>query len=430
MQLVSARGAQKRRDESKKLSMYSKQWSPGDTLRVFYPIFFQDGRPEIAVGAVWGHNVSDIKGLGLKTAFIPSTTDFDENALPIGQPDITYQFSQIARVFVNGQKAVEEAAVLNKNWPSESARKEALKTIEEKFDAKNNMKAIRPIIGKAQYYISTEVVSIKIVNGVPNTETIAVTSEPLSNQKIAKLYALMDDPKYAPQEGDEFFEVEWKYTASAEKAESARGATAVGLTPEYRLQTQFADAYKHVSGFFNQVARDPVSIQRRATRAIDPARVRQALTQYSFLNSGYLDAAVEEDVAVLTKHADLIKELEVVKTMANEELIAKINEAIAAMAVSRPTVAPEIPTPVMSTVTQEVPTMASETSTPVAMPVATPAPEVSAPVAADPVASTPQIPNLGTVTGAPNIQQLLNNPNNAGLAGEDSLEDVDFSTMV
>ena len=59
----------------------------------------------MAVGAVWGHQVSDIKGLGLKTSFIPSTTEFDADGQPIGQPDITYQFSMIAKVFIDGRKA-------------------------------------------------------------------------------------------------------------------------------------------------------------------------------------------------------------------------------------------------------------------------------------------------------------------------------------
>ena len=52
---LTARGAQKTRNESRKLSMYSKQWAPGDTLRVFYPIFWVDGKPEINVGALYGH---------------------------------------------------------------------------------------------------------------------------------------------------------------------------------------------------------------------------------------------------------------------------------------------------------------------------------------------------------------------------------------
>ena len=99
---LSARGAQKTRNESKKLSMYSKQWAPGDTLRVLYPVYWENGRPELAVGAVWGHSVSDIKGLGLKTAFIPSTNSFNEDGEPIGPADITYQFSMIAGAFVQG----------------------------------------------------------------------------------------------------------------------------------------------------------------------------------------------------------------------------------------------------------------------------------------------------------------------------------------
>ena len=207
---ISARGCQKTRNDSKKLGMYSKQWSPGDTLRVFYPIYWEDGQPEIAVGALWGHNVSDIKGLGLKTAFIPSLTEF-RDGVPVGKPDLTYQFSLIAPVFVAGAKLQEEANILSKKFPTEAARKEALKTIEEKYDSKNNMSAVKPIIGRAQYYISTEVVSFKFNNGIYDKESIALSSAPLSGQTIDRLYAILNDPKYRPAEGEERLEVEWKY---------------------------------------------------------------------------------------------------------------------------------------------------------------------------------------------------------------------------
>lgn len=413
---LSARGAQRKREESKKLSMYSKQWLPGDVLRVFYPIYWVDGKPEIAVGAIWGHSVSDIKGLGLKTAFIPSTTEFDENAMPIGPADITYQFSQIAKVFVNGAKRVEEQAVMSKNWPNESSRKEALKAIEDKYDTKNNRQAVRPIIGKAQYYISTEVLSIKLVNEVPNTDSIAVTSAPLSNQTIDRLYAIMSDPKYAPQEGDQFLEVEWKYPTNSDKGESARSAAPVGLTPEYRIMNQFPDAYSKLESMMPNVIRDSASITRRATRSVDPSRVRAALTQYAFLKSEYLDAADEEDAETLCKHCDLVKELDIVRTITNQELVGKIQSAIAEMNVAAPVVPSSIPTPA-----EPVPQIA-----PAAPVVPTPA----APVVPEPVApAAPVVPDLPITPGAPSLNNLLNNVNNAGI-DEGAMQDVDFTSVV
>ena len=129
MQLVSMSGAQKQRAESKKLSMYSKQWSPGDTMRVFFPLFRLEDTVDIAVGAVWGHSVGDIKELGLKTAFIPSLTQFDDSGAPIGEPDITYKFSLIAKVFVDSMKEIELAQVAKKQWPSESQRRDAMQQV-------------------------------------------------------------------------------------------------------------------------------------------------------------------------------------------------------------------------------------------------------------------------------------------------------------
>lgn len=403
---LSARGAQKTRDESKKLQMYSKQWSPGDTLRVFYPIFWEDGKPEIAVGALWGHSVSDIKGLGLRTAFIPSTTQFDENANPIGTPDITYQFSQIARIFVSAAKAREEAAIMNKNFPTENARKEALKTIEDKYDTKNNQNAVKPIIGKAQYYISTEVLSVKIVNGVPNEESIVVSSAPLSNKTIRALYALLDDPKYAPTEGDAFFEVEWKYPMNQKKGESAKDAAPQGLTSEYRLVNQFAATYGKLTGFFETVSRDSESIVRRATTFIDPAKVRTNLQQWAFLNSEDLDGILDEDKETLFRHVELVKELDLLRAVTNPELIEELKAEITKYDASARV---EAGAPVVNTEAPSTPTANSE---PQVTPESTVAPNL-----------------MEQVPGAPSIESLLSNPNLAGDSDLD-MEQIDLSASV
>ncbi len=410
---LSARGAQRTREESAKLSMYSKQWLPGDTLRVFYPIFWEDGQPQIAVGAIWGHSVSDIKSLGLKTSFIPSTTQFDENGTPIGQPDVTYQFSQIAPVFVNGQKRIEEDRIMKKQWPTESARKAALKDLEEKFDSKNNMSAVRPIISSAKYYISTEVVSMKIANDKPITDSIKITSAPLSGKVITQLYTLLDDPKYQPAEGEEFFEVEWKYPMDQKKGESSKAANPNGLTAEYRSPVQFPDAYRIVSGTFPSVCTNAESIVRRATRSIDPAKVRAALTQYAIVQSEYLDAVIDEDVDRLCAHADLIDELGVVRSITNQELIAKIQESIQEMEASRPSVPESIPNPVNASA--EVP---SDTTAGVEK------------VMEELEGSIPD-----TLAGAPNLSDILNNQEALNAGGsmqiaDAEVENIDLTSMV
>ena len=434
---LSARGAQKTRDDSKKLSMYSKQWSPGDVLHVYYPIFWQDGHPEIAVGAVWGHNVSDIKALGLKTAFIPSTNEFSEDGTPIGQPDITYQFSQIAKVFINGMKLEEEATIEKKKWPSESARKEALKSLDEKYDTRTNMKAIKPIIGRAQYYISTEVVSIKIANGGPDLKSIAHTSAPLSDKVIKKLYMLMENPKFAPKPEDKFFEVEWTYPAESEKSASANAASPEGLTTGYHLSEQYPEAYSSVSALFPNVSTDSQSITRRATRSVDPNRVRAALTQYSFLNSQYLDIASEEDVELLVKNVHVFKELDLLRSLESEDLANKIKAALeelkATEAVSSVSTLPE------PDLTQGIP-VGTQPANVTSEPVASEAASAVEAAVSQPVDTAQTVQNVSSATagevppltmppvqqpaptvqpvqqslssGAPSIQDLLNNQNN------------------
>lgn len=402
---LSARGAQKTRNESKKLSMYSKQWAPGDTLRVLYPIYWENGRPELAVGAVWGHSVADIKGLGLKTAFIPSTNSFNQDGEPIGPADITYQFSMIAGAFVQGSKSIKEASIMKKNFPTEAARREALSKLDEEYDTKNNMNAVKPIIGKAQYYISTEVISVKLVNGVPDKETIGVTSAPLSNLTIDKLYALLEDPKYAPSEGEEFFEVEWKYPVNADKGQSAKAATVSGLTPEYRLATTNPNEWKLVVDKFPTVATEAETITRRATKTVDPVRVRQALTQWSFMHSEDLDAADDDSTEVLLKHADLLKELDLTRALTNTELQAKITEAIQKL--------------------DEIAAMsAQETATGdlLAAAAGVNAGTDDAPA----ISATPDLPDLSNISGAPTIQGLMNNSNAVDMDDADMLA-VDLS---
>lgn len=419
MQLMSGRAAQKRKNESRKLPMYSKQWLPGDTLHTFYPIFWEDGKPDLAVGAVWGHQVSDIKGLGLKTSFIPSTTEFDADGQPIGQPDITYQFSMIAKVFIDGRKAIEEENVAKKKFPNESLRKEALKEIEERYDTKNNQKAVQPIIKRASYFISTEVVSIKMANGAPDPNTITHSCAPLSNDVLNALYALMDNPKYAPVEGDKFFEVEWAYVFDADKSTSGRKSKPTGLTPEYKIPAQFPDIYSRIESIMNNVSMDSQTIVRRATRMVDPAKVRAAVAQYSYMHSEDLDVASEENVEILVRNAGLLKELDIPTVLNNTELINKIKSELQQAAESSIPATPQtLPEPNLTEMAiagapaAETPTVPAGASQPTDT-------EKEVDILQQMVAS-----GQAAASGAPDLQQLMNSSYNVGSTG-DVLEGID-----
>ena len=328
---LSATAALKTKEESKKLQNFSKQWLPGDTLRVLYPLFWDEEtkEPELLVGAVWGFQVNDIKAFGLKTAFIPSLNEFSEDGQPIGTPDVTYRFSLIAPCFPEGQKADEEARIQAKNWPSEASRKEALKTLEVKYDTKNNMKAVKPVITRAKYLITTEALVIPVVGGVPVKGKEAVVSAPLSNLNIRRIDQIIKNPAYRPEYGTPFIEIEWAFPAATEKSDSSKAVTPTGLSETMRLEYTRPDDWAWIKNMIPLLADSSETISRRATRSIDEGKIRQAITQYVYLNSEFLDTLPEEAEETLLRNVSLLDDLSLTKAVSSEALQTKIAEALA-----------------------------------------------------------------------------------------------------
>lgn len=322
---LSATGAQKTRQESKKLMGYSKQWSPGDTMRVIYPIFWENGNPEFAVGAVWGHAVNDVKTLGLKTTFIPSLMNINSDGEIVGPPDITYQFSKIASVFVRGQKALEESRLMSKKWNSETQKKDAILALEAKFDTKNNRDAVKPIIGPLKYLITTEVLSYKIVNGAPVEESVSINSAPLSDDTITKITALLNNKQFRPEVGVTFFELEWFYPTDPDKGQSGRKATVSGVTPDYSTASKFPSLWPDIEQRIKTLATESETIAKRATHKVDERKILTAITNYSFTNSEFLDSVIDDDKDILLSQAWLLREMSIVRGLENQSLIDDIN---------------------------------------------------------------------------------------------------------
>lgn len=413
MEFLGGRLAQKTRQESRKLDVYSKQWLPGDTMRLFFPVFQHDGIWDIAVGSIWGHKVNDFKGIGLKTTFIPSLTEIDqETGTPVGPPDVTYQFSQIASIFVAGRKEIEYNKLQDKNWPNESARQEALRKHEHAYDTKNNMQAVKPAIARLSYFVSTEILCLKYVNGIPDVNSAAVVSFPLSDERLTKLNTILDDPKYQPADGDKFFEIEWKYPSNPDKGQSAKASNPAGLTAEYRMAAQHPDQYKQISDKFNIISMDYQTITRRATRKVSEAKIKNALMQYTFANSEYLDACPADDEETLLKHASLIHEMDCERALKNMELVDKIKAELAALPVTQPEHLPDLTQPAAATA--DTVTQAPDLLAGSAMP------DLSAGLAAAEAASG--------VVGAPSLGDLLTNPNAAQMS-EEELDGINLDIM-
>ena len=302
---------------------------------------------------------------------------------------------------VKGMKAEDEANVMRKPFPSETAKQEALRKIEHKYDAKNNMKAVKAAVGRATLHIFTECVAYKYQNDAPVQDSIAVYSFPLASQRIDQLYTLLRDPKYCPQEGEKFWEVEWKYPTNPDRGQSAKAANPVGLTIEYRTATQNPDKWNIVLEKCLGLASDGDAIVNRTTKYVDQGRIKSALTQYAIMNSQYLDSVMEEDKEVLVKNAQVVKELSVLNSLSDANLIAKLKEQISAI-------------PATTTIPEAVPDMTVPELNPT--PAATPELIPGAPTVAD--LTQPASP----------MQQLLNNPNLSNMS-EMEMEDVNLEMM-
>lgn len=309
---MTARGAMQTRADSKKLGGFGQMWQPGDQGIVFYPTLVDEetGKLDLLVGCIWGHQ-ADPKALGLKTIFIPSLTDMDESGVPIGTPDITYQFSKIAKAFIDGEKQSKVDKAMSKNWPSEAARKAALDEIENEYDTKNNMKAKKAVVGKAMLLITTEVLYVPVENDVPQPDKARVVTQSLSDDRIRKLINLLDDKKYAPLEGENYLEVQYNFPAT-DKTQAGK-ADPVGQVPEYRLKVKYPDQWKAIESQLELLPKNSETIARRnfSYRKFDEKQIKNALTTYSIMQSEYLESLHEDDVEKLIKNAQIMDALSI-----------------------------------------------------------------------------------------------------------------------
>ncbi len=327
---LGAKAALQKRESNQRLENFNDQWTPGTILRAFYPIFWDDETQSsnILVGAIYGYKVNDMKALGLKTIFIPSLTEIDENGEPIGNPDILYRFSKIAPIFINARKAGEIYACNQQNWPDETMHRQALDDIEQRYDTANNLKAIKPVIGRLEYLITTEVVVVPMVNDMPQLDKIKAVSQPMNQKKINSLYSILMERRFAVTPDDTFLEVEWSYPSDAQKTRSAINATVSGITPEYRLLAKHQDIMPKLKMQFDRVATDSDVIIKRAVKYMDESRIKQALSIYSIQKSLDLKYLNEEATERLCNHSDLIKTLGVYNTLPEGELKSRLTEAL------------------------------------------------------------------------------------------------------
>lgn len=330
---LSLGGALQSREATQKLRMFSKQWEPGSTLRAYYRTYVDEdtGTRQLLAGACWGHKVNDMQKLGLKTTFIPSLCDYDENGDPVGSPDILNRFSRLAPLFIEGEKFHRIQEAERKTYPTEALRRENIKLIETDYDVKNNRKAIKAVISRPTLLITVEVLVVPFKDDKPTMDAMTVACQPLSNKAAKQLDAILRNKRYAPIDETGFLEVEWAFPMDTDKGNSGAAVVPVGLDEKYAFRTQFPDLYPQLTSAFNGVADDSEMVRRRATSGVSETAIKQAITNYSFMNSESIGYCMEQDDLSenVMKNVDLLKELDVARAVSNPVFTERYNQALA-----------------------------------------------------------------------------------------------------
>lgn len=402
-----ARDVRRERSTSRKFNSFNKSWKVGDKLSVFFPImwcperdtndniimvqevdnmghpvFEEDGVTpkmtekgvwDVVTGDIWGHKVNNMKEFNVGGSFIPSLTDVyegrpvqfvrDEKGFIVydnatNKPlyetvpgDVTYQFSMIAPLFINGMKQEELSRVMNKKFPTEDMRREALQSIEDKYDTTKKMDAPRAVVGRLMLYASTEVIVVPMDGNdkyLPDKAGQYVY-EFTSDQKFSNILQVLDDVKFKPRDLKQtWIEVQMTFNANTDddrgRAEAGRKAAPIGLTPEYTMQSRDPDAFAKVSSMLTMLPQDNEIISHRnfSYQKKEERKIARAVEQYVALHSEYLDAIQKEDDETrLLQQAYKLMKFKALDNMANEELKAKIEKSYTEFIEKHPELAEE-----------------------------------------------------------------------------------------
>lgn len=329
---MSARGAVTVASKAKKLRSFGKAWKVGDKGIVLYPLFHNEetNEADLLVAACWGYKVNDMNALGVKASFIPSNAEINDDGEPV-VPDVTSQFSRLAPAFIAGEKERKTRQIDSKAWPTPSAMKAASAQLENEYDVKNNPKAKKSVISRLQLYISTEAIYVPIVNGNPDWANAALYSQALSNDRISKLYAIINDSKFNITPDSRYLEVQYDFVATDGEKSTAGRCQPVGITPEYALKNRYPDDVAKLDALVSQLPDDSKIIMNHnySYRKISESTLRAAYSAYAVMHSEDLDTLPDDAKEQAVRSARIIKELSILPMVKDEALVNSINEELA-----------------------------------------------------------------------------------------------------
>jgi hypothetical protein len=314
MKLTSALDAMKTRDGMRKYKSFGSFWKPGNQATVLYPIYWDDdGKPQLLVSSVFGHQI-DMRNFGIKASFIPTHSEINEDG-DVVKEDTLLKFSKIVKVYIDGEKQrrIDELQN-NPDWDNlpKAAYEQALADIEKDYDP-NNLKAIKPAVGRFTMLITTEVIYIPMVNDelVTSQSEAGIATQTLSNSRINKLYSIMRNKRVNLTPNDKYLEVTYNFTGN-NKSEAGK-AEPKEVMPEYRMSVRYPDAYRELEDLISKLPADSDVIKRHnySYREVPETDIISAIQVYTLRYSKDLATLPEASQEILEKNAAIIKELRI-----------------------------------------------------------------------------------------------------------------------
>lgn len=337
-----------------KRKSFGKAWEVGDQGTVFVPFrWYADASTAAGgsfvphFGALFGHQVS-VSPKEFGTSFVPSMAQIDVNGQVIGNGDLAFQFSLVAPLIVRAQKEAELAALNKKDWTllGNSAYQDARAKIENKYDPKNNMEAVRPVLGRLCVRKLTEVVYVAMDpnSGTPifendRNQKTGVYVQELSNSRMEKLRTLANDanvgilaqnPGLTPVENEIYFlEVVYNFTSSKNNRSEAGRADPQGVAHSITLLARNPQLKDKLDEYKKLIPATGAEMRSHAygTQKMDENTLKRKFQSIMFEAADSFPYMMEEDKNRLVKHADLLDYLRIVPA-SDPELCNRLSEAL------------------------------------------------------------------------------------------------------
>ncbi len=315
MRILGAMNESQTRAASRFMTSFTKFWSSGDKLRVFYPVGNVGEDPnspiyDIIVSSLWGHNIN-IKAIpGLRRIFVPCMSRCLETG-QVEESDYLCRVSGLSRLILKAQEAAEINRIANS--PLGASAKNA--AIEQK---KSQFANAQPLVGPRTYVISTNCFVVKVdERNHPDVANARMCVQDLSDTRIQKLHGILTDSTFSPRVADGYLEVQYTMGSSGNRAQDGR-TDPQGVGNDRSLATLFPKEWEQLQSAMKiglPTSTDVIAGRDRNRVPVDEALLRKEVGDAIIINSTYLEefdpVADMADIQRLARFKDVLDEMNI-----------------------------------------------------------------------------------------------------------------------